>query len=55
MKDVNKISKSSRFNSSTKHWIRYVDDSLIVWSGTDRQVDLLPKETNAVTRTLNSL
>jgi len=36
----NRILKCSRFGRLIKYWARYVDDILIVWSGTDRQVDL---------------
>ena len=44
----NKILKGSKFRNSIKHWARYVDDILIVWTGTNRQVDLLLLEMNAM-------
>ena len=44
----NKILKGIWFGRLIKYWARYVDDILIVWSGTDRQVDLFLKETNAM-------
>ena len=44
----NRVLKGSRFLGMIKHWAKYVDDILIVWSGTDGQVDLLLKETNAM-------
>jgi len=44
----NRILKGSRFAKTIKFWARYVDDILIVWSGTDRQIDQLLKETNVM-------
>ena len=44
----NRILKSIKFWGMIKHWASYVDDILIVWSGTDRKVDLFLKETNAM-------
>jgi len=40
--------KNSRFWGMIKHWARYVDHTLIVRFGTDRQVDLFLKGTNEV-------
>ena len=44
----NKMFKGNRFGSMIKHWTRFVDDILVVWPGTDRQVHLFLKETNAM-------
>ena len=46
----NRILKDSRIRSMIKHWAGYVDDILIVWSGTDRRVDLCLRETNAINK-----
>ena len=43
-----KILNGNQFWGMIKHWARYVDDVLIVWSGTKRQVDLFLKEMNAM-------
>jgi len=44
----NRILNSKRFGSLIKHLTRYVEGILIVWSRTNRQIDLFPKGTNAM-------
>ena len=48
----NKILKGSKFGNSIKYWARYVDDILMVWTGTNRQVDLLLSEMNAMNESI---
>ena len=49
MKDCeNRILKGKQFRGIIKHWARYVDNILIVWSATGRQVDLFLKEKNTI-------
>ena len=44
----NRILEGSKFCGMIRHWTRYVDDILIVWAGTNRQMDHFLTETNAM-------
>jgi hypothetical protein len=43
-----KVLKESKFSDKIRHWSRYVDDILIVWAGTSRQMDHFLTKTNAM-------
>ena len=44
----NEILNNSKYKNNIKIWKRYVDDILLIWSGTDRQLDKLLIDINKV-------
>ena len=44
----NNILNTSRYKQNVKLWCRYVDDILLIWNGTDRQLDQFFNETNNI-------
>ena len=44
----NNIVENSKHKHNIKLWVRYVDDILIIWTGTDRQLDQFHSEINNI-------